>query len=229
MKNQVVSKDEWVRKRKDLLAKEKAFDKQRDQLSALRRELPWSLVDENYEFDSTNGPKTLADLFGNSSQLIVYHFMFGPDWEEGCKSCSFWADNFENTVVHLKQRDTNFVAISRSDLEKLQKFKDRMGWSFEWVSSVKNNFNMDFQVSFLPDQNERTYNYQETQTKAEELPGISVFYKDEEGAVYHTYSTYARGLDMLNGTYHFLDIVPKGRDEEKLPYAQAWVKLRDQY
>lgn len=229
MKHPIVTSEEWLRLRKQLLIREKEFTKSRDALNALRRELPWAKVEKNYIFDSVNGPKKLADLFGPHSQLIVYHFMFGPDWEEGCKSCSFWADNYDNAVVHLNQRDVHLVAVSRGPLNKLQSFKERMKWTFDWVSSAGNDFNFDFKVSFREDQGQREYNYQKTAANAEELPGLSVFFKDENGQVYHTYSCYARGLDMLNGTYHLLDTVPKGRDEANLSYTQAWVKHKDRY
>lgn len=229
MKHPVVKPQEWLKLRRQLLEQEKEFTKRRDELNALRRKLPWVKVEKSYTFDTPDGPKSLPDLFGACSQLIVYHFMFGPDWEEGCKSCSFWADNFDNAVVHLRQRDVQLVAISRGPLERLLSFKTRMNWSFPWVSSAGNDFNYDFNVSFGKDQQEKYYNYQQTNSKAEELPGMSVFYKDENGQVFHTYSAYARGLDMLNGTYHFLDTVPKGRDESALPYAQSWVKHKDRY
>ena len=227
MNHSVVSRDEWLKLRQDLLQQEKEFTKARAAMTALRQNLPWVKIDKEYVFDSEQGPKTLQALFGPHSQLIVYHFMFGPDWEEGCKSCSFWADNYDNAVIHLNQRDVNLVGISRGPLDKLLEFKARMNWSFEWVSSAENDFNYDFNVSF-PGQTAGIYNYQK-QNIGEEMPGISVFYKDQEGQVYHTYSRYARGLDLLNGTYHLLDLVPKGRDEGDLSYPQAWVKLKDQY
>ena len=227
MNHPVVSKEEWLQLRRDLLKQEKEFTKAREAMTALRQKLPWVKIDKEYVFESEEGPKTLDALFGAHSQLIVYHFMFGPDWEEGCKSCSFWADNYDNAVIHLNQRDVNLVAISRGPLDKLLEFRARMNWSFEWVSSAKNDFNYDFNVSF-PGQTSGVYNY-EQRNIGEEMPGISVFSKDEAGNVYHTYSRYARGLDLLNGTYHLLDLVPKGRDEKELPYSQAWVKLKDQY
>lgn len=227
MNHPIVSKEEWLQLRKDLLQQEKEFSKARDAMSTLRRQLPWVKIIEEYTFDTNDGTKTLAELFGSHSQLLVYHFMFGPDWEEGCKSCSFWADNFNSAVPHLNQRDANLVAVSRAPLHKLQAFRKRMGWSFEWVSSYLSSFNEDFQASF-PDQSEGMYNF-EIRKVGEEMPGLSVFYKDEQGQVYHTYSRYARGLDLVNGTYHWLDMLPKGRNEQGLPYPQSWVKLHDAY
>jgi predicted dithiol-disulfide oxidoreductase (DUF899 family) len=228
----VVSKSEWLAARTALLAKEKAFTRERDALSEARRALPWVKIAKDYVFDGRNGKVRLADLFGPHSQLIVYHFMFGPDWEAGCKSCSFWADNFNSIIIHLNQRDVGMVAISRAPLERLAAFKRRMGWSFEWVSSHGNDFNRDFAVSFTPDelrQDAYNYNFGTRQFGGEEAPGLSVFAKDADGSVFHTYSCYARGLDMLNGAYHHLDLVPKGRDEKALSYSMEWVRLRDEY
>jgi predicted dithiol-disulfide oxidoreductase (DUF899 family) len=173
-----------------------------------------------------------ADLFGGRSQLLVYHFMFHPDWNAGCKSCSFWADNYNSIIVHLNQRDVNLVAISRAPYPKLAAFRKRMGWSFEWVSSFGNDFNRDFAVSFSPGEagdDGKNYNFGTAHFGGQEAPGLSVFFKDADGGIFHTYSTYARGLDMFNGAYHYLDIVPKGRDEDALPYGMAWVRLRDEY
>jgi predicted dithiol-disulfide oxidoreductase (DUF899 family) len=204
----------------------------RDQLSQGRRDLPWVQVTKQYLFDGPEGKQTLGQLFNGRSQLIVYHFMFGPDWEVGCKSCSFWADNFNGIVPHLNQRDVTFVAVSRAPLAKLQAFATRLGWSFKWVSSSRNDFNYDYNVSFTPEDladGSAIYNYAANKMNMPELPGISVFFKDAEGKVFHTYSCYARGLDMLNTAYHYLDLVPKGRDEAGLPDAMAWVRLRDQY
>jgi predicted dithiol-disulfide oxidoreductase (DUF899 family) len=214
------------------MAKEKAFTRERDALSAERRALPWVKVDKDYVFEGAHGKKRLADLFGGRSQLIVYHFMFHPDWTAGCKSCSFWADNFNPVVVHLNQRDVNMVAISRAPHPQLAAFKQRMGWSFEWLSSHGNDFNHDFAVSFTPDelkQDNNNYNFGTRKFAGPEAPGLSVFFKDADGTIFHTYSCYARGLDMLNGAYHLLDVVPKGRDEAGLPYGMAWVKLHDEY
>ncbi len=236
MEHKVVSRDEWVSARKAFLAEEKEFTKARDRLSARRRELPWVEVDKAYVFDGPDGKETLADLFGGKSQLIVYHFMYAPDWDAGCKSCSFWADNYNGAVPHLRQRDVTLVAVSRAPLPTLEAFKKRMGWSFKWVSSFHNDFNRDYHVSFTPDEQREgpaamsaTYNYKPGGFGGPEAPGVSVFYKDGDGRIFHTYSCYARGLDMLNGAYHLLDLVPKGRDEKGLPYTMSWVRLRHQY
>jgi len=229
-KHRIVPHAEWVAARKALLAEEKEFNRLRDRLSEKRRDLPWERVEKDYVFDGPSGKATLAQLFAGKSQLLVYHFMFDPDWEAGCKSCSFWADNFSNIPVHLKHRDVSLVAISRAPLDKIEAFRKRMGWSFPWYSSHGSDFNFDYHVSFRPEdraQGEVEYNYRPIKTTMSELPGISVFFRDEDGAVYHTYSTYARGLDMLNGAYHMLDLVPKGRDEEGR--GQFWVRLHDRY
>jgi predicted dithiol-disulfide oxidoreductase (DUF899 family) len=228
----VVSAEEWLVARKALLAREKEFTRLRDELSQARRELPWVKVDKSYVFDGPDGKESLADLFGHCSQLLVYHFMFGPDWEQGCPSCSFWADNFNGVTVHLKHRDIELVAISRAPLAKLDAYKKRLGWQFKWVSSLANEFNHDFQVSFTPHELKTgtlTYNFDKHTFPSEEAPGISVFYKDDRGDVYRTYSCYGRGLDMLNGAYHMMDLVPKGRDEAGLPRTMAWLRRRDQY
>jgi predicted dithiol-disulfide oxidoreductase (DUF899 family) len=228
----VVAKSEWVEARKRLLAKEKEFTRLRDQLSAERRALPWMRIDKDYTFEGSNGRETLAQLFGDRSQLVVYHFMFAPEWDVGCKSCSFWADNFNGITAHLPQRDVAFAAISRAPLAKLQAFAQRLGWTFKWVSSQGTDFNYDFEVSFKPEAlacGEATYNFAKLQNANSDLPGISVFAKDESGTVFRTYSTYGRGLDMMNTAYHYLDLVPKGRDETGLPFTQTWVKLRDLY
>lgn len=231
-KQKVVSREEWLDARKEHLVKEKEFTRRRDQLSRERRDLPWVKVEEEYLFNSPEGKQTLSDLFDDRSQLIIYHFMYGPDWEEGCPSCSFWADNFNGIDIHLKHRDISLVAVSRAGLDTLEAYKKRMGWEFKWVSSYGSDFNLDYYVSFTPDemdQGEMFYNFSTTNFPSEEAPGISVFCKDENGQVFHTYSCYARGLDMLNGAYHYMDLAPKGRDEEGLPYTMAWVRRRDQY
>ncbi len=225
------SRAEWLAARKTLLAKEKELTKLRDELSEARRRLPWVKVPADYVFDHPDGKRTLSELFGDKSQLVIYHFMFDPSWEAGCKSCSFWADNFERSVVHLAHRDVNLVAVSRAPLAKLRAFAKRLGWSFEWVSSFENQFNYDFGVSFTPEQVEKgsvEYNFVEQKAYGGELPGISVFFKDPDGAVFHTYSTYGRGLDMMNATYHYLDLVPKGRDEANTGN-MGWLRLRDSY
>jgi predicted dithiol-disulfide oxidoreductase (DUF899 family) len=231
-KPNVLPHDDWVEARKALLAKEKEFTRLRDELSAQRRELPWEKVEKQYVFDGPDGDETLSDLFDGRSQLIVYHFMYGPDWEEGCKSCSLLADHFDPAVVHLKQRDVTMVAVSRAPLEKLDAFKRRMGWTFKWVSSLDNNFNLDFHVSFSPEEiagGKAYYNYKRQSFPSTEAPGASVFHKDEDGTVFHTYSVYERGLDMFITAYHYLDIVPKGRDEDALSYTMEWVRLHDEY
>ncbi len=228
----IVSREEWIEARKRILAREKELTRLRDQLSRERRELPWERVDKRYVFEGRSGEETLADLFGSRSQLIVYHFMYGPDWESPCKSCSFWADNFERIDVHLEHRDVSLVAVSRAPFPKLAAFQKRMGWTFEWVSSFGSDFNYDYQVSFRSEDlatGEVLHNYTRRKTGMSELAGISVFYKDESGSIFHTYSTYERGLDMLNGAYHYLDLVPKGRDEDHLPYTMDWLRLRDSY
>jgi predicted dithiol-disulfide oxidoreductase (DUF899 family) len=232
-KHRIVAHEEWIAARKDFLAKEKEFDRLRDQISRQRREMPWERVDKNYVFEGPEGKVTLDELFAGKSQLIVYHFMFDPSWEAGCKSCSFWADNYNPIIVHLNHRDANLVAISRAPLAKLQAYRKRMGWSFNWVSSAGNDFNYDYHVSFTPDQiakGEGDYNYRINKSlKSTEMPGISVFHKDADGNIFHTYSTYERGLDMLNGAYHILDLLPKGRDEKALQFTQEWVRRHDEY
>jgi predicted dithiol-disulfide oxidoreductase (DUF899 family) len=230
--HRVVSRNQWTEARKALLAKEKEFTRLRDQLSRERRELPWVRVDKEYAFEGASGKKTLTELFEGRGQLIVYHFMFDPSWEEGCPSCSFWADNFSGIVVHLNQRDVSLVAISRAPFAQLAVFQKRMGWSFEWVSSFGTDFNTDYHVSSAPEQlaqGEVLYNYAARKTSMSELPGISVFCKAPDGTIFHTYSCYARGLDMLNVAYHYLDLVPKGRDEEGLSRPMAWVRYHDAY
>ena len=211
--------------------KEKAFSKQRDELARTRRALPWERIDKPYAFDTHAGRRTLGDLFDGRRQLVVYHFMFAPEWDEGCKHCSFWADSFDCLGVHLHERDTTFVAVSRAPLTKLDGFKARMGWHFEWVSSAPSDFNFDFHVSFSPEERERgsaVYNYTPGE-RGPEREGASAFYRDEQGVVFHTYSTYARGIDLLNTTYNFLDLTAKGRDEESLSDPQAWVRFHDRY
>ena len=232
-KHKIVSRDAWLEARKRLLDKEKAFMHQRDELSAERRALPWERVDKAYVFDTPEGKQTLADLFDGRSQLVIYHFMYGPNaGSKPCKSCSFWADNFERSVVHLTARDVTMLAVSRGPLAKLEAFKKRMGWTFKWVSSGGTDFNFDYNVSFPKDAEQNggaTYNYVPKTFAATEMPGISVFYKDADGAVFHTYSCYARGIDAMNATYQYLDLVPKGRDEAGLPDTMTWVRYHDAY
>jgi predicted dithiol-disulfide oxidoreductase (DUF899 family) len=230
--HQVVSHDEWLAARKAYLAEEKAFSRARDALAEKRRELPWEKVEKTYVFDGPNGKETLADLFGGKSQLIVYHFMLGPDWEAGCPSCSLLADHFDGAVVHLAQRDVTFLVVSRAPLAQIEKFKRRMGWRFKWVSSFGTDFNYDYQVSASPAEKasgKTFYNYVETTFPSEERPGASVFYKNDGGEVFHTYSSYGRGLDIVIGAYNLLDLAPKGRDEAGLPWPMAWVRHHDRY
>ncbi len=229
----VVSHEEWLAARTAFLAREKEFSRRRDEINRQRRELPWERVDKQYIFDGPGGKVTLAELFNNKSQLIVYHLMFNPEWDEACKNCSFWADHFDSLRYHLKQRDTAFAAISRAPMAKIEPFKKRMGWNFNWVSSFNNDFNYDFQASFKPEQL-RTgrvfYNYETAAADpdSEDREGASVFYKDKNGAIFHTYSCYARGIDLLNTTYNFLDLTPKGRDEAP-GESLDWVEYHDRY
>jgi predicted dithiol-disulfide oxidoreductase (DUF899 family) len=231
MQHKVVSRNEWITARKAHLANEKAFTKARDRLSAERRALPWVKVEKNYLFDTPEGKKSLADLFDGRSQLIVYHFMLGPDWGEGCPSCSYLADHFDGAALHLTHRDVTLLAVSRAPLPEIAAYKKRMGWRFPWVSSYGNDFNYDFHVSLRPEHKEGEvyYNYEMGDFESDEMPGVSVFIKDASGAIFHTYSAYARGLDILVGTYNFLDLVPKGRDEAELPWSMAWVRRHDDY
>lgn len=228
----VVSPAEWLAARKKLLTKEKEFTRLRDALSRLRREMPWEKVEKKYVFEGANGKQTLADLFDGRSQLIVYHFMFGPGWKEGCPSCSYLADSFDGATIHLEHRDTTFVVISRATLPEIEAFKRRMGWKFKWVSSNGSDFNYDFRVSFTKEETtsgKPFYNYGTIVFPSEEGPGASVFFR-KDGEVFHTYSTYARGLDILLPTYNFLDLTAKGRDEEGIkPYAMSWVRHHDRY
>ncbi len=228
----VVSREAWLSARKALLAKEKEFTRLRDDLSRQRRELPWVKVDKAYPFDGPSGQESLAALFADRSQLVVYHFMFNPGWDEGCPHCSFWADNFDPIGVHLNHRDVTLVAVSRAPLAKIESFKKRMGWAFKWVSSSENDFNYDYRVSFTKEQiqsGEVIYNYARTKMDDADREGLSVFYKDGAGDVFHTYSCYARGIDLLNTAYNFLDLVPKGRDEDGLAFTQSWVRHHDRY
>jgi len=230
MQHKVVSQDQWLAARQALLAKEKELTKARDQLSAARRELPWVKVDKNYIFDGPAGKQTLSELFDGRSQLVIYHFMFGPDWQAGCPHCSHWADNFNSIIVHLNQRDVTMIAVSRAPLVKLEAYKKRMGWTFKWVSSLETDFNFDFHVSFTPQEvaaKDAMYNFTRQNPDASEREGVSVFFKDERGDIFRTYSTYARGIDMLNTDYNYLDLVPKGRDEgDRGPF---WVRRHDEY
>jgi len=229
--NTIVDKSTWLEARGDLLAAEKKHQTARDELAAKRRSLPAYRVETDYEFIAEQGTASLADLFGRHSQLLVYHFMYHPDWGEGCKSCSFWADSFDSMIPHLAARDVAFAVISRGPLDKLRAYRDRMGWAFPWVSSGNSSFNYDFEVSFSPEQldaKEARYNYKDNASVGPEMPGISVFRRDGTD-IYHTYSTFSRGLDTLNPVYQLLDLVPKGRDEGDLPYPMDWVRRHDDY
>ena len=230
MQHKIVSQDEWLAARMALLAKEKEFSRARDALNTQRRELPWVKIEKHYVFDGPDGKQSLAELFDSRSQLIVYHFMFGPDWQAGCPHCSRWADSFNPVIVHLNQRDVTMVAISRAPYEKLAAYHKRMGWSFKWVSSFGGDFNFDFNVAFTPEEmaaDKAMYNFAMQSPHASEREGVSVFYKDKAGAVFHTYSTYARGIDLMNTDYNYLDLTPKGRDEgDRGPF---WVKRHDEY
>ena len=228
----VVSHEEWEAARKKLLEKEKEFSKLREELTKLRQALPWEKVEKEYTFDGPRGKETLADLFDGKSQLIVYHFMFDPEWTEGCKSCSIIADHYNPSIIHLNHRDVAMVTVSRAPLEKLEAYKKRMGWSFKWLSSLCSGFNFDYHVSFTPEQAEKRetyYNYRMEKSAGGERPGISVFYKSENGGIFHTYSAFSRGLENLIGAYALLDMVPKGRDESTLKNGMDWVRRHDQY
>ena len=235
MQQRIVSRDEWLIERKQHLVREKELTRLRDELSRERRSLPWVRIEKDYIFDGPNGPESLADLFDGRNQLLVYHFMFGPNWEQGCPSCSFVSDHYDPAIVHLAHRDVTLRVVSRAPIERIDAFRKRMGWQFHWVSSFRNDFNFDFNVSFPADRagDTITYNYAEHPRTAdfasEEAPGISAFARGEDGAIYHTYSSYTRGLDVLIGTYNLLDLVPKGRDEDELPYGMAWVRHHDRY
>ena len=232
LEHSIVSQEKWLQRRKELLSKEKELTRLRDRLNAERRELPWVRVEKNYLFDAPGGKVSLKELFAGRSQLVIYHFMFGPDWNEGCPSCSFVSDHIDGALPHLAARDATMVMASRAPLAKIEAFKKRMGWRFTWVSSYGSDFNSDFRVSFTKDemaQGKVNYNYAMQEFPSEEAPGISVFYKDAGGDVFHTYSSYGRGLEQLVGTYMILDMVPKGRDEDKLGFTMEWVRHHDRY
>ena len=232
----VVPQDRWVAERKKLLAREKELTRLRDEIARERRALPWERIEKNYVFDTSEGRRTLADLFEGRPQLLVQHFMFGPGWEQGCPSCSFMADHTDGMNVHLAHRDVTLVAISRAPLAEIARFRQRMGWQFKWVSSHGTDFNHDFGVSFTPEERakgkgkgEVYYNYGMQAFPAEEAPGISLFYKNDAGEVFHTYSTYGRGVEVMMGTYNLLDLAPKGRDEDNLSHGMEWVRHHDRY
>jgi predicted dithiol-disulfide oxidoreductase (DUF899 family) len=231
LKGKVVSNEEWLAARKEFLKKEKEFTHLRDELSRLRRELPWEKVEKDYVFEGPNGSETLADLFDGRNQLVIYHFMLGPGWKEGCPSCSYLSDSFDAAAVHMAQRDTTLAVVSRATVAEIAAFKKRMGWRFHWVSSFGSDFNYDYQVSQSKEEaatGKAYYNYELGEFPSEERPGLSVFYKNN-GEIFHTYSAYARGLDILVPTYNFLDLTPKGRDEDGLPHPMAWVRHHDRY
>ena len=230
--HQIVSKNEWIKARKVLLQKEKEFTELRDQLSQQRRDLPWVAVDKEYVFDGPNGKQNLSDLFDGRSQLIVYHFMYGPNWDAGCPSCSFWADNFNDIIVHLNQRDVTMIAVSRAPYNKIDAYKKRMGWDFNWVSSFDTDFNYDYFVSFTSEEltkKKAFYNFIPQDPRISDREGVSVFYKDPSGKIFHTYSTYERGLDILNTAYNYLDLLPKGRDEDGYEFPMTWVRRHDEF
>ena len=233
MQHRTVSRDEWLAARKALLAEEKELTRHRDQVNEARRALPWVKIEKDYLFDTAGGKRTLAELFGGRSQLIVQHFMFGPDWEEGCTGCSFGADHIDGAMQHLVHHDVTYVAVSRAPLAKLLAYRQRMGWKFPWVSSLGSDFNFDFNVSFTPEQRAQgkvLYNFEMIETQMDELPGCSVFYKDEGGNVFHTYSSYGRGNEEVIGAYMLLDMTPKGRNETG-PNGNLmdWIKRHDRY
>jgi predicted dithiol-disulfide oxidoreductase (DUF899 family) len=228
----VVSPAEWLSARTALLGREKEFTRLRDDLARQRRALPWVKVEKAYVFEGPGGEQTLPQLFGASSQLVVYHFMFNPEWSEGCPHCSFWADHFDGMRAHLERRDVTLVAISRAPLAKIEPFRKRMGWKFNWLSSFRSEFNYDYQASFTPEEVQggtAIYNFSPAAVGSPEREGVSVFRKHGAGEVFHTYSCYARGIDMLNGTYQVLDLTPKGRDEDGFESPQGWVRHHDRY
>jgi predicted dithiol-disulfide oxidoreductase (DUF899 family) len=230
--HKVVSSKEWLRAHGDFLAKEKELTQLSDEIARQRRELPWARVEKEYVFQGVQGKLSLADLFDGRSQLATYHFMFGPDWKEGCPGCSYVMDHMNGATEHLRARDVSLVAVSRGPLEQLAAFKRRMGWRFTWVSSGQCDFNHDFGVSFTPEEvasGAKAYNFGTTVPHGDENPGLSFFYKDPSSAIFHTYSTYGRGLEAMLGTYVLLDRAPKGRDEDGLPMPMAWVRHHDKY
>jgi predicted dithiol-disulfide oxidoreductase (DUF899 family) len=228
--NKVVPHEQWMEARAAFLNREKQFTRARDELNRQRQELPWEAVEKDYRFTGPDGKETLADLFDGRSQLIVYHFMFAPDWDAGCPHCSFWADNFDPVIVHMNQRDVSMVAISHASYPRLAAYRKRMGWKFKWLSSAGTTFNFDYGVSFTDEERKRgeaLYNFRKGDPGVGEREGVSVFYKDAEGKLFRTYSAYARGIDLLNTAYNYIDLVPKGRDEGGR--SQYWVRRRDEY
>jgi predicted dithiol-disulfide oxidoreductase (DUF899 family) len=228
----VVNREQWLAARLDLLDAEKELTRLQDRIARERRALPWLRIDKPYLFESLQGPRTLAGLFDGRRQLIVQHFMFGPGWQEGCKSCSYMADHHDGARPHLAQRDVSLIAVSRAPIAEIERFRQRMGWQFDWVSSHGSDFNYDFGVSFTPQQMASGavhYNYRTQPFPSEEAPGISVFYRDDTGAIFHSYSTYGRGVEVMMGTYPLLDLTPKGRDEDGLAHTMEWVRHHDSY
>jgi predicted dithiol-disulfide oxidoreductase (DUF899 family) len=228
MTPRIATTEEWLQAREALLAAEKAFTHERDALSARRREMPWLRIDEDYVFEGPDGKHSLSDLFNGRSQLIVYHLMFAPEWDWACKSCSFWADQFDGAIPHLKARDTSFAAISRAPLEKLQRHAKRLGWKFPWLSAEKNRFAYDMGFSFAADDSSGIYNFKQKPAGPTDLPGFSMFIRGDHGAIYKTYNIQGRGQDITNGAYNMLDFTAKGRDEQERP-TMKWVKLHDEY
>ena len=231
-KRKIVTRDEWLEARKKLLSKEKEFTRLRDQLSQERSEMPWEPVENSYVFEGPNGKESLAQLFDGTSQLIVHHFMFNPNWEAGCPHCSFWADNYDRIPIHLKHRDVSLVAVSRAPYSKIESYRKRMGWSFRWLSTFGSDFNYDYFASFTPDEVKSGagyYNYGTERARGEDVVGFSVFAKDDAGAIFHTYSAYSRGVDILNSAYSYIDLTPKGRDEAGHDNPQFWVHRHDEY
>ena len=228
----IATDEEWLAARRELLEEEKALQQARDRFAAKRRGLPWRKIETDYEFEGADGRRTLSGLFGDASQLVIYHFMYHPDWDEGCKSCSFWADGFDAAIPHLNARDVAFAVISRGPLEKLLSYRQRMGWQFPWYSSANSTFSYDFGVSFTAEQIESknaSYNFRDGANVGPEMPGLSTFARDDKGNIFHTYSTYSRGLDPLNSVYQLLDLVAKGRDEDQLPFTMDWLRRHDEY
>lgn len=233
LQNAIVSRDDWLEARKALLVREKELTRQRDDLAAARRNLPWMKVEKTYTFETLEGPRSLGVLFEGRSQMIVHHFMFGPGWTEGCIGCSFAADHAEGALVHLENHDVSYLRVSRAPLAELEAYRQRMGWRARWVSSHDSDFNYDFGVSFTPEQiarGEIDYNYAKSDIQSEDLSGLSVFYRNDKGEIFHTYSTFGRGDELLDTTYMFLDLTPKGRNETGPHYnLMDWVKRHDDY
>ena len=232
MNHPVVPAEKWIEARRKLLAREKELTRLRDEVARERRALPWKRIEKDYVFESPEGQRHLADLFEGRSQLLVQHFMLAPGWKEGCPSCSYMADHSDGAWPHLAQRDVTLVAVSRAPMAEIERFRRRMGWRFPWVSSHGTDFNRDFGVTFTPEEiarGEANYNFAKTSRVGEEMPGVSAFRKDEAGNVFHTYSTYGRGVEVMMGTYSLLDLTSKGREEDDLPHTMAWVRHHDRY